>query len=103
MLRLATSATVRARAAALVNADAVSYTGATSSGSAAFDVAGYRVTVERAACRVEDCRCNCRWGQHGGGACSHVRAVRLAWARAAMDYRQRRRAERAAAIVGAGA
>ena len=104
MMKLATSATVRAAAAALVNADAVAYAGATSSGAAAFDVTGrdavYRVTVERAACRVEDCRCNCRWGQHGGRNCSHVRAVRLAWQRAAIDYRQRRRAHVAAAIGG---
>lgn len=100
-MKLAQSATVRARAAALVNADAVTYTGATPTGAAAFDVAGYRVTVERAACRVEDCRCNCRWGQHGGRACSHVRAVRLAWQRAALDYAKRCRVERVAAIAGA--
>jgi hypothetical protein len=75
----AQSATVRAKAAAIVNRDAVAYLGATSSGAAAFDVSGYRVTVQRAACRVADCACNCRWGQHGGRNCSHVRAVRLAW------------------------
>lgn len=79
MTKQAESATVRAKAAALVNSGAVAYLGGTASGAAAFDVDGYRVTVQRAACRVADCACNCRWGQHGGRNCSHVRAVRLAW------------------------
>jgi len=97
MAKVAESATVRAAAAALVNAGAVAYMGSTSNGAAAFDVNGYRVTVARAACRVEDCGCNCRWGQHGGRNCSHVRAVRLAWQRAALDYAKRSRAARAVA------
>jgi hypothetical protein len=96
MIRFASSPTVRARAAQLVHADAVRWTGATASGAAVFDVNGYRVTVARAACRVEDCACSCRWAQFGGRSCSHVRAVRLAWHRAAIAYAQRRRAERAA-------
>jgi len=79
MTKLAESAAVRAAAAALVNRDAVAYMGGTSSGAAAFDVNGYRVTVARGRCAVEDCACNCRWGQHGGRNCSHVRAVRLTW------------------------
>lgn len=79
MTKQAGSATVRAKAARLVNRDAVAYLGGTATGAAAFDVDGYRVTVARARCAVEDCACNCRWGQHGGRNCSHVRAVRLAW------------------------
>mgnify|MGYP003375942089 CR=1 FL=1 len=90
----AQSATVRAKAAAIVNRDAVAYLGPTSSGAAAFDVSGYRVTVALARCAVEDCACNCRWGQHGGRNCSHVRAVRLAW--------QLRRAAVAAARAAGG-
>lgn len=101
MIRNAESATVRARAAAFVNTGAVAYMGATSSGAAAFDVAGYRVTVRRAACRLEDCACSCRWAQHGGRACSHVRAVRLAWQRAALDYSKRQRAALVAAAAAA--
>ena len=54
-----------------------------------------RVTVALARCAVEDCACNCRWGQHGGRNCSHVRAVRLAW--------QLRRAAVAAARAAAEA
>lgn len=92
MAKVAGSANVLYRAAIL--AGDVTYRGGTSSGAAAFDVAGYRVTVARAACRVEDCACNCRWGQHGGRACSHVRAVRLAWRRAAAAYAARQRAAR---------
>jgi len=99
MIRYAESVTVRAAAAAIVNAGAVRYLGGTPTGAAAFDADGYRVTVARAACRVEDCACNCRWGQHGGRACSHVRAVRLAWQRAALAYADRQRAAR----LGVGA
>lgn len=105
MIRNAQSATVRAQAAAFVNAGAVAYLGGTSSGAAAFNVTGrtavYRVTVARAACRLEDCACNCRWAQHGGRACSHVRAVRLAWQRAALDYAKRQRAALVAAAAAA--
>ena len=97
MTAYAQSAIVRAKAASMVHSGAVAYMGATSNGAAAFDVNGYRVTVARAACRVEDCACNCRWGQHGGRNCSHVRAVRLAWQRAALDYAKRSRAARAVA------
>lgn len=79
MKRQAFSPAVRAHAATLVNRDSVSYMGATSSGAAAFNVKGYRVTVARAECAVDDCQCNCRWAQHGGSNCSHVRAVRLTW------------------------
>lgn len=96
MAKVAGSANVLYRAAML--ADDVAYRGGTPTGAAAFDVAGYRVTVARAACRVEDCACNCRWGQHGGRACSHVRAVRLAWRRAAAAYAARR-----AAVAGGAA
>lgn len=99
MIRFANSAAVRARAARYVHADAVRWTGATSAGAAVFDVSGYRVTVARAACRLEDCACSCRWSQYGGRSCSHVRAVRLAWHRAAIAYAQRRRAERAAELA----
>jgi len=76
MNRNATSAAVLAQAAALVAAGAVAYIG---SGRFAVNGRSDRYTVsaphgERSAAAWS---CDCRYGQHGGRLCSHVRAADL--------------------------
>lgn len=76
MVRNASGPAVVARAAQLAAADAVAYVG-----RGMFTVAGRSARyIVRAPFRQRAAgawSCNCRFGQHGGRLCSHVRAADL--------------------------
>lgn len=75
-MRNAASPTVVAQAAALVAAGAVAYVG-----PGRFAVEGrsdrYTVTIPNGQRSAAAWSCDCRYGQHGGHLCSHVRAADL--------------------------